>query len=82
MLNLSSLLEKFKHLKDPKEEREKIAVLLSKCLGFNIESNLLDIKKDILYLNVSGYVKTEVFMKKDLVLEALKKEGFRVEDIR
>lgn len=82
MLNLSSLLEKFKHLKDPKEERNKIATIVSECLGFSVENNLIDLKNRILFLNVSGYIKTEVFMKKDLILESLKKEGFKVEDIR
>ncbi len=82
MLNLSSLLEKFKHLKDPKEEREKIVSIISKCLGFEIESNLVDLKKGILYLNVSGYIKTEVFMKKEFILNDLNKEGFKVSDIR
>lgn len=82
MLNLSSLLEKFKHLKDPKEEREKIATIISKCLGFEVEANLIDLKNGILYLNVSSYVKTEIFMKKELILESLKKGGFRIEDVR
>lgn len=82
MLNLSSLLEKFKHLKNPKVERERLVSLLSTCVGFEIPFNSVDVRQDIVYINVSGYVKTEVFMRKESILELLTKEGFKISDIK
>jgi len=80
--SLSSLLEKFRHLKNPREERERLVGLINKCLGFEIPFESVDIKKDILHINVSGYIKTEIFMKKEAILDILKKEGFKIDDIR
>jgi hypothetical protein len=82
MLNLSSLLEKFRHLKNPREEREKLVATLVECAGFEIPFESVSLKGDILYINVSGYMKTEIFMKKESILKTLKVKGFKVEDIR
>ncbi len=80
--SLSSLLEKFRHLKNPREEREKLVTTLIECLGFEIPFDSVSLKSDILYINVSGYMKTEIFMKKEFLLETLKAKGFKVGDIR
>jgi hypothetical protein len=80
--SLSSLLEKFKNLKNPREERERLISILSKELGFDLAFSDVDVKNDVLYLNVSGYVKTEMFMKKEHILNVLKIEKFKISDIR
>jgi hypothetical protein len=80
--SLSSLLEKFKHLKNPREERERLIMVLSKELGFDLAFSDVDVKNDILYLNVSGYAKTEIFMKKENLLNVLNQEKFKISDIR
>jgi hypothetical protein len=82
MLNLSSLLEKFKHLKNPREEKEKITSIISECLGFDIEIDSLELKNNIIYLNVSGLIKTELYMKKEQILSNLNKNGFKIVDLR
>ncbi|MDB5203997.1 MAG: hypothetical protein JWP09_25 [Candidatus Taylorbacteria bacterium] len=80
--SLSSLLEKFRHLKNPREERERLVATLTECSGFEIPFETVDLKIDILYINVSGYMKTEIFMRKEMILTTLKEKGFKVGDIR
>lgn len=83
MQNLSSLLERFKGFKNPKEERTRLAEVVSKCVGFDIFHDSINLQKDILYLKVEGYLKTEVHIKKEMILETIKKEGFsKILDIR
>lgn len=80
--SLSSLLEKFRHLKNPREERESLVAALTESVGFEIPFDSVDLKNDILYLNISPYIKTEVFIKKEIILTTLKEKGFKVSDIR
>lgn len=80
--NLSSLLERFKHIKNPKEERGRLAELLSKEVGFDFKESDLEIKKQALVLKVDGYLKTEVFMNRDLILNKIKEAGFDIFEIK
>ncbi|MFA6050431.1 MAG: hypothetical protein WC761_04515 [Candidatus Paceibacterota bacterium] len=83
MINhLAALLERFKGLRDPKEERQKIAEIVSKELGFDITEDLVELKKNVLTLKVDNYLKSEIFMRKEGLLEALKKEKFFITEIR
>jgi hypothetical protein len=83
MQNLSSLLERFKNFKNPKDERIRLAEVVSRCLGFGVLHDSINLQKDILYLKVEGYLKTEIYIKKEMILESIKKEGFtKIIDIR
>jgi hypothetical protein len=75
-LSLQSLLEKYKHLKNPKDEKIKIAKIVSYILGIEITNDQVEIKKDILNLKIDNYLKTEIFMKKDKILNTLKENKF------
>jgi hypothetical protein len=83
MINhLAHLLEKFKGLRNPKEERVKIASVITQTLGFEISEDQVSLKKGTLSINADNYLKGEIFMQKDLLLEALKKENLEVFDIK
>lgn len=83
MINhLASLLERFKSIKDPKEERQKIAEIISKELGFEVTEDKISLKKAILSITAHNYLKAEIFMRKVDLLEALKKEGLLISEIR
>ncbi|HEY4512708.1 MAG TPA: hypothetical protein VJH63_03580 [Candidatus Paceibacterota bacterium] len=80
---LSSFLDKFKNLKDPKEDREKIAAIISKELGFDLTADMVVLKKDIILIQADSYIKTELFIKKEHLLETLRKEGFKnIKEVR
>lgn len=83
MKNLSSLLLKFKNLKDPKEELATLARLISEIVGKEITQTQIVLKDDVVYLQVSPYIKTEIYMKKESILEFLCKNNFqKVKDLR
>lgn len=83
MINpLSALLEKFKNLKDPKEERVRIAGIISRELGFEISEDQISLKNGVLSINADNYLKSEIFMQKEGLLEALKNENFSISEIR
>ncbi len=82
MKTFSSFFEKFKHLKNPKEERERIAVIVSKELGIEFTGDQISLSKSIISIKTDSYTKTEIFIKKDKILESLKANNFRITDIR
>ncbi len=80
--NLSSLLEKFKHIKNPREEKEGIASVISKTLGFVVSPDAVRIVKRVIYLDVSPYVKTEVNMRKEKIITTLRESGYVFDEVR
>ena len=82
MKNLSSLLEKFKNIKNPKEDKIKIATIVSKEISKEITEDKISITKNILSIKTDNYLKTEIFLKKEKILEELKVNNFFIKDIR
>lgn len=83
MINhLASLLLKFKNLKDPKEERRKIAEIISKELGIEILESQIIFSKNNVTLKVDNYVKTELFMQKEKLLKVLSEANLSIYEIR
>ena len=75
--NFASLFERFKHIKNPKDERRRIAEVVSKELGLNIEEDKVLVKQNTLSIICDNYVKTEIFMKKEILLDSLDKAGLK-----
>ena len=80
-INIKSLLAKYKNLKDPKEEKAKIAKIISEILGKEILGSQITITKNVLKIKTNNYLKTEIFMKKEKILEELKKNNFHTKEI-
>lgn len=80
--NISSFLDKYKGLRDPKEERVKVANIISKEIGFDIDQSVLNIKKGVLFFKTDSYLKSEVFILKEKLLDELKKAGLEIFDIK
>ena len=79
MINhLALLLERFKNIRDPKEERQRIALIISRELGFEVAEDKVVLKKGILSISADNYLKAEIFMRKEALLEALKTEKISV----
>lgn len=74
MKNLSSLLERFKNIRDPKKDREELARIMSSVLNFDIlESNILLTKSEI-KVKVNPTVRSQIFINKEKIKEEIKKE--------
>lgn len=80
--NLSSLLEKFKNIKNPKEDRINIAKIICDSSGIKINESQISVTKNILSIKTNNYIKTEIFLKKEKILEELTKNKFYIKDIR
>ncbi len=74
MQNLSNFLNKFRKLKNPIEERVLIAKIVSDILGVSVSDEFVLVKNSTLYIKQVGKIKSEIFMKKNLILEELKKQ--------
>ncbi|MES2060088.1 MAG: hypothetical protein V4438_03595 [Patescibacteria group bacterium] len=80
--SINSFFEKYKHLKNPKDDKIRIAIIISDVLGIEIGEELVEIKKDTLSIKADSYLKTEIFMRKDKILEALNQNKFFITEIR
>lgn len=71
MFNLSSYLEKFKNLKDPKENKTIIARILFETTQVSIGESEITIKGETLYLQSSALSKSRVFTQKEQVIRKI-----------
>lgn len=81
---ISKYLEKFKHIEDPKKSREKVALVIN-SFGFNLSTEEIKISKNkILISGTNPLIKNQLFLHKENILNALKKElpGLKIEEIK
>ena len=81
---LSSFLEKFKNLKDPKQDRVDLSDIISSLVGEEINESLINEKNGIIFLQISPMLKTQIFLNKQKIIEILNKEkpNLHIKDIR
>ncbi|MEI6478963.1 MAG: hypothetical protein WCO18_01580, partial [bacterium] len=74
----------FKNLKDPKQDRVDIARIISEVIGEEINESLVNEKNGIIFLQISPMSKTQIFMKKDKIINTLNEQrpNLNVKDIR
>lgn len=83
MKEISSFFDKFKNsaLKEL-NKREIIASSLYKIVKIKIEIKDLDIKNGILYIKGSQMLKSEIFLKKKIILDSFGKNNIKIIDIK
>lgn len=74
MKNLSSLLERFKNIRDPKKDREELARIMSSVLNFEILESNISLTKSEIKVKVSPTVRSQIFVNKEKIKEEIKKE--------
>lgn len=74
MFNLSSLLEKFKYLKDPKENKTIVIRIVSEIAGVTIIEREISMQKNTIYLGASALAKSRIFMNKESILQKITEE--------
>jgi hypothetical protein len=79
MFNLSSYLEKFKKLKDPKEDKIIICRIMSETAGVEVGENEIKIQNGTLFIQGSLLSKNRVFLQKE---ELIKKINESLPDLR
>ena len=72
MIELKDLLSRFQHLVNSGEIRkESIRSILSEVLNIQIESDKINIKNNIIYLDIEPIYKNEILIKKEKIFEKL-----------
>ncbi len=81
---ISSFLDKFKKFEDPKKARGQIAKIISAELGEEISESAVTIKNKAIFLNINPMLKSQIFIKKEKILSAIKSEmkNIYAEDVR
>jgi nucleoside-specific outer membrane channel protein Tsx len=73
MIEIKDLLLKFDNLILKEEvKKETIRFIISKVIGLNIKSEDINIKNNVIYLNIKPIYKSEILLKKDLIFHKFK----------
>lgn len=79
MLDISHFFEKFKKLKQNNDAtRSLILTTIKDIVGVQINSSSIELKKDRIYIKTTPTIKSELFMKKDLIEERLSLSGVKM----
>jgi hypothetical protein len=81
--NLSSYLEKFNNLKNPRENKTIISDILRSIAGIEMKEEYISIQKNKVFLQGSSLLKNRVFMMKEEILGEIQKQitDLKIEDI-
>ncbi|HYC34385.1 MAG TPA: hypothetical protein VEC13_01500 [Candidatus Paceibacterota bacterium] len=82
---LKNFLERFRHLKDPREDKLQIAQIIGAYIGTSVSIDQLEIKNNIVVLKgLSPMVRSLVYMKKEALLAQIKENlpSLFITDIR
>ena len=85
MKEIESFLEKFKKLlRYDREIKKTITEIIKNSVNIYIKESEIKIQNKVLYIKANPYIKNEIFIKKDLILERLKKslKNKIIKDIR
>lgn len=73
MKNISSFLDKFKHLlQNDSDLKKAISLVINQKIKIEIEEKNIEIKNNLIYLKEDAYVKNEIFYKKEEILTEIK----------
>jgi len=82
MKNIGDFLAKFKKLAaNSAHERETIARAIKNATSFDIPEDSFKKSGSVLYINIHPTIKSEIFLRKETILAALKKEGISISNI-
>lgn len=85
MSDINSLLNDLKKkLLKSRSEKDIIVSVISKNLNISLNEKDVDIRKETIYLKVNPYIKSELSLKKELILKDIKKQGIdkTIKDIK
>lgn len=82
-MHISSFLDKFKKIEDPKKDLRHVAEILSSVVGADMRESIKQLKNGVVFLNNTEY-RTEIFLKKEIFLNKLKEHlpHLHITDVR
>jgi len=72
--NINSFLERFTHIRNPLDDKNKILNLVNKKLLCSLTEKEIIISKGVIRFNTSSLIKNVIFLKKGFLLDEIKKE--------
>lgn len=81
MFNISLYLEKFKDIQDPSVIKGTIKAIIEQETGTPLEGSSLSFEKNIITLRADAYMRAEIFMKREIILEKLKEKGIIISQL-
>jgi hypothetical protein len=83
MQGISQFFDRFRNvaLKEIRK-REIISKAVSSVLKKSIDSKDIDIKNGVITIKGGGMLKSEIFLKKKLIIDQISKEGIKIVDIK
>lgn len=82
MANLSDYLKKFSVLLNDRTEEKKAAFLALHELGFCNNEKEIEIKENILVIQTSPSLRSELFLRKSEIVNTLQTKGVKIIDFR
>jgi len=84
MESISQFLEKFKKIKNPLEQKQAVARIMTEITTFEVSVEDFVIKSGTIFLQTNAYLRNEVYQKKHLILAKLKEDlkGLVIKDIK
>lgn len=68
MFNLSNYLDKFKNIKDPKEDKSVIASIILESANVTISEPDISLEKNVIHIRGNSVSKSRIYMKKEEIL--------------
>ena len=72
--NVNSFLERFKQLRNPLDDKNKVLGVINRELNTSITEKEILISKGVIRFNTSSLIKNVIFFKKNLLLEEVQKQ--------
>ncbi|MBU3668752.1 MAG: hypothetical protein FGM57_02155 [Candidatus Taylorbacteria bacterium] len=84
MKNIGDFLSKFKIIRNPKENREQISIILKNSIQLDVSESEIKVEKGVIYLYTHPAVKNVIFLNKEKILVIIKEKlpDLYVVDIR
>ena len=84
MFNVSSFLDKFKKIKDPREDLLSIVFILNESLGIDISPSNVTFRGNIVSVKENGALKSALYLHKEKIMRNFREKipHLRIDDIR
>lgn len=84
MKSIDDFLSKFKIIRNPKENREQVILIINRIVGTDITESEVQIEKGIVNIHSHPAIKGLVFMQKDRIVTEVKEKlpDLHISDIR
>ncbi len=83
MKEVSGFFDKFNNLALKElNKRDRISSIIQKVIKHKLDYGDMDIKDGVITVKGNQLIKSEIYMKKNMIINQLAKDGIKIKDIR